>query len=488
MNSKRILIFIILLGFSLRLIRLGDRGIWYDDAFSFFLAERSLSEIIKGTAADTMPPLYYFLLHFWMGLGKGIFNLRFLSVIFSLLIVPLSYSIGRGLFGERAGLFSALLVAISPLHIYHAQELRMYGLLCLSQLLYLRFFIRCWREQPLSNPFSWAGLIISGTAAMYSHNLAILTLLAADLFALKDMSLLKRLLASQILILLLASPWLLILPGQILKVQQAFWTPRPGIVEVIQTILVFTTNLPLPPHFLPVALFGSMAFLGLCIYESFRSGPREEEILLSSFIFSPLVAMFVLSYIMRPVYLPRGAILSSVAYLVLLASTLARGKVRACFLISSAFLVLSVLPYHYSFSFFPRSPFEEVAAFLGENLHKGDVIIHDNKLSYFPCHYYDRSLAQYFIADPPGSPNDTLSEATMEAMGLFPATLEDITRGRRRIWFVAFQRAVDEARALGGELPNKAWLKSRFRLVDFKRFGDLNVYLYEAGRIPASSF
>jgi hypothetical protein len=190
---------------------------------------------------------------------------------------------------------------------------------------------------------------------------------------------------------------------------------------------------------------------------------------------------------MRPIYLPRAAILSSVAYYALLAGTLARGKFGACFLISSAVLALSVLPYHYSYSEFPRSPFEEVSAFLRENLQEGDVIIHDNKLSHFPCHYYDRSLAQHFIADPPGSPNDTLSEATMEAMGLFPATLEDVTRGKRRVWFVAFQRAIDEAKALGGELPNKAWLESRFRLMDLKRFGDLNVYLYDASRIPAAS-
>ncbi|MGB9799944.1 MAG: hypothetical protein ACPLUL_07620 [Thermanaerothrix sp.] len=51
---------VLLLGLVVRLYRLADRGIWYDDAFSILLSERPLNLIVQGTAADTMPPLYFF--------------------------------------------------------------------------------------------------------------------------------------------------------------------------------------------------------------------------------------------------------------------------------------------------------------------------------------------------------------------------------------------------------------------------------------------
>ena len=49
----------------------------------------------------------------------------------------------------------------------------------------------------------------------------------------------------------------------------------------------------------------------------------------------------------------------------------------------------------------------------------GDVIVHSNKLTFLPTHYYDRSLPQDFVADEPGSPSDTLAYPTQQALGLF---------------------------------------------------------------------
>jgi mannosyltransferase len=113
---------IILLGLVLRCIALQDRSIAYDDAFSIFLARQSLPNIISGTAADTMPPLYYFLLHGWMQAGgPGLVWLRLLSVLLNLGSLLFLYGLTTRLAGEKAGLWSAFLCAISPLQIYHAQ-------------------------------------------------------------------------------------------------------------------------------------------------------------------------------------------------------------------------------------------------------------------------------------------------------------------------------------------------------------------------------
>jgi hypothetical protein len=68
-----------------------------------------------------------------------------------------------------------------------------------------------------------------------------------------------------------------------------------------------------------------------------------------------------------------------------------------------------------------------------------DVIVHSNKLTFFPTHYYDRTLPQSFIADEPGSRSDTLAYPTQQALGLFATPdVETAVQGHERVWFVIF--------------------------------------------------
>ena len=69
------------LGLVLRLVGAGTRPIWYDDAFSVLLSRGNFASIVRGTAADTMPPLYYFLLHLWMTLTSSIAGWRLLGAL-----------------------------------------------------------------------------------------------------------------------------------------------------------------------------------------------------------------------------------------------------------------------------------------------------------------------------------------------------------------------------------------------------------------------
>ena len=144
-------------------------------------------------------------------------------------------------------------------------------------------------------------------------------------------------------------------------------------------------------------------------------------------------------------------------------------------------IVAASLVNHYSYAQFPRPPFDEAVAYLKENYQSGDAIVHDNKLTFFPCHYYDRELSQAFMADPPGSGSDTLALPTQEALGLLASrTMEDATADSQRVWFVIFQRAFAEYEGLGHpQPPNKAWLQERYRLVEMVSFNDLTIYLYE---------
>ena len=210
---------VLLLGLVLRLIGLDSRSLQYDDTFSIFLSARSLPEILSGTAADTMPPLYYFLLHYWMLLGQSAWFIRLLSVLLSLVAITLLYQLVACWFDRSAATWAAVLAAISPLLIYHGQDVRMYALLVVAQLGYLWFFTRIWFTEDERPPAwgNWAGLVLCGAAAMYSHNVAIFGLIVPDLFLLiqRRWKRLAHLIAAQLVIGLLALPWLLMIPGQV---------------------------------------------------------------------------------------------------------------------------------------------------------------------------------------------------------------------------------------------------------------------------------
>lgn len=487
MTSRRWLLLILFLAALLRCIGIATRSINYDDAFSFFLSQQSLGEIVRGTAADTMPPLYYFLLHFWMLASRELWWLRLLSVLLSLGMVLLAYAWVARLASSKAGLWAAVFTAVSPFQIYHSQDLRMYALLGLSQLAYFWFFIRIWQsETGKARRWDWIGLILCGTAAMYSHNLAIFGLVTADLFLLirREWKKLWALMAAQVIIGVLALPWLWMVPGQVEKIQRAFWTPRPGLADIIQAILVFNVHLPLEGAWMTAALALSILVFVLALFETWLARKKGAGTGLLVVVFLGLPALlFAVSYIIRPVFVPRGFILASLAYYGLIGAAAARrwqhgiGK-----LLAGAFILASVmsLPFFYRFESFPRSPFKAAAQALQAESQPGDVIVHDNKLSQFPMHYFAPNLPQKFIADEPGSFNDTYALASQQAMKIFPdPDLQTAVGGAESVYFVTFSVTIAEYEAMGaGQHPGLAWLEKTYQLAGKQTFGDLEIYHY----------
>ncbi len=486
-NARGQMILILALGLALRLYGLEARTLEYDDAFSLLLAGRSPGEIIAGTAADTMPPLYYFLLHAWMRIDDQIWFTRLLNIAIGLGVVTVLYMWMRALFGHRAALWAAFCAALSPLQIFHAQGMRMYLILALALLAYAWFFTRLWLASGNRRPWmDWAGLIIGGAAAMYSHNLAVFSLLAFNIFLVvkREWRFLGRLLLSQLLVAVLALPWLLLVPGQVAKVQRAFWTPRPGLLEIVQALISFHSNLPVPGWLLPVALGAGILIPALVSLSLIRAaGERGGLMLLGTLALAPPVILFALSYLMRPVFLPRPLLFSSLAYYGLVGLAIAAARSRAqAFVIAGLYAAaaLAPLPAQYSFAHFPRSPFGEAGNFLLQERVRspGMLVVHDNKLSHFPMLVRAPDLPQEFLADEAGSHNDTLALETQRALNLFPAVgLEQAVGPAEQVWFVVFDRAIQEYKASEtGQHPTLSWLEQNYSAGRSLLFNDLWVY------------
>jgi len=483
MNKKEQLFFIFafLLAIGLRLVGINSREIQYDDAFSIFLARQSLGNIIQGTAADTMPPLYYFLLHFWLGLSSELAVLRLLSVGLSLIGWVIAVDLCRRMFGVRAALVASLLLAFSPLQIYHSQDLRMYALLMVGQMAYYWFFYRIFEEKN-SRKLLWIGLIISGIIALYSHALAGFGLIWGNIYLLgkKRWNDHTQLIKAQLWIGLVYLPWAFFLPGQIAKVQRAFWTPRPGIVEILQSVILFHANLPLKGILLPIVAVVSAQLFFVILWELWKDRNNHSFIdLVGLLVIGFPLTLFILSYLMQPVFVTRVFILSNVIYCLAASRFIILKWKRGigAFLLGGYLLTALIsLPSFYTFNEFPRSPFRQAVYYLNLPQNSSLFVLHDNKLSYFPMRYYDEERGAAFLADEPGSTNDTLAMATQHAMGIYP--VKDFSKaieGKDSFFFVVFKKAIEEFEQTGQQHPVLEALSKNYLQTNLTLIGDLEI-------------
>jgi mannosyltransferase len=121
---------VLAIGFVLRFWTRSD--LWLDEALSVNIARLPLSDLHAALRHDGAPPLYYFLLHFWIqAFGIGDLATRSLSGLISLATLPLAWFAGRRLGGRRVAWFAVLVLAASPYAVLYATSTRMYALLML---------------------------------------------------------------------------------------------------------------------------------------------------------------------------------------------------------------------------------------------------------------------------------------------------------------------------------------------------------------------
>lgn len=111
-------------------------------------------------------PLYYFLLRLWVALtGHSEYALRYLSLLFGVLCVPLTGALGFRTVGRRAGTVAAALMALSPYMVWYGQEVKMYTLVPFLVLLALYGLERAMDQ----GGAWWAVQVAATTLLLYTH-------------------------------------------------------------------------------------------------------------------------------------------------------------------------------------------------------------------------------------------------------------------------------------------------------------------------------
>lgn len=308
---------ILLLAAGLRFHRIDAQSLWYDEGNSARIAERSIQLILEGAAGDIHPPLYYLVLSLWRGVfGASETALRGLSAVAGIGLVGLAWWLGRRLFGIRAGLAAAALLAVSPFAVYYSQEARMYALLAVWAALASAWIVSLALPGPStpstgsgtgSGQVRWPGAALyalATAAGLYTHY-AYPFVMIAQAFALAiawALSPAKRALIHQpramlawvlanVAAIALFAPWLPIAVRQIAgwSVAPQDYALGPAVLDALRWVAAGRT-LALPEAALPLIAFAALAAFGLA------AGPaegRRRALIPFVLLAAPFILLFV---------------------------------------------------------------------------------------------------------------------------------------------------------------------------------------------------
>ncbi len=93
-------------------------------------------------------------------------------------------------------------------------------------------------------------------------------------------------------------------------------------------------------------------------------------------------------------------------------------------------------------------------------------------------------MGQSYVADPPGSAEDTLGLSTQQVLRLLAQPdIQTASQGAERVWFVLFDESNREYVDAGYPAhPHLTWLLQHYTLMEVKTWGDVRVYLFS--RVP----
>ncbi len=317
---------------ALRTPELSSKGLWLDEAYSVLAARLPLMEMLEKLTREGTPPLYYLCLAPWVQLfGTGEAAARALSIVFSVGAIALTGLLSLRYFSLRVASVVTLMLAFTPMHVYYAQEARMYSLLALlgvalvfASLEYLTRRSRL--ALILTALFSLLMLLTHNVAAWFVIGVNVAFLSLCD-----DRKLRLRWLAAQSLLALCYLPWLITLEQaheqrDVLAWFLDYWEAKSLVGHFMTSIGTFALG-DFPPYLAiqsPLSIapfFRSGALLLMCFgLFSWRRSTSARFVAVTLFV--ALILSLGYSVLYQPVHIPGR---TDHAYLTLFVLLLALG-------------------------------------------------------------------------------------------------------------------------------------------------------------------
>jgi len=409
---------LLLAGLGVRLFGL-SAALWYDEAFSAWLAGLPMINLIEATLADVHPPGYYLLL--WainQIAGNSEPVLRLPSLLAGLGLIYVVYRLAKALeLPERTAWLAAIITAASPFQVYYSQDARSYALLTLCVAL-----AGLWLAE---HKFSRA--VLASVVALYLHNIAIIFVISLwGLAALRTIENADRGRQKW-----KWQPWLLTLlavPAGFISFYQAgnvaggYWVPpitSPGrLLAVLDDLLWFTPN---NPFVIATGLITAISLLAMLLELRRR---RPAVLNLAWMVLVPILLFTLASLLVQPVLISRIMAPAGPFFIIWLAATVGaptRLPAWSALAVPTAALILTGPLWGAG----GREPLDRDMISLYGQYQPGDAIYHANVGSYVVWDYYRPDIPQ-FVWPQNTSLSQTLTDPTRTAMGMNEINFEYI--------------------------------------------------------------
>lgn len=253
--------------------------IWFDESFTMGLARQSVPELIRITAMDVHPPLYYLLVKLFITLfGDSIFVFHLPSLLCYVGLLAVSALFFNRYFDKQLSLFITAGLCSVPGMLEHVLWIRMYSMamLLVASGYYVTYIIMKKSNGDISFRHlwkDWTGLALINVAAAYTHYFAGVAVVGSSLFLLFFLLLKKRHLRAFIpwgihcgIMLLLYLPWIPVLFQQMSAIDGNYWIQPVSEMELhTYPAILFFVNNDMMRHIL-IILFVTGCFLCLLHY------------------------------------------------------------------------------------------------------------------------------------------------------------------------------------------------------------------------------
>lgn len=457
-----------LAAFTLRAHGLAGQSLWLDEGASYAFALLPPGTLIARTFnSEPNPPLYYLLLHVWVGgAGTSEYALRYLSVLPGVLTVALTYRLGLALVGQPAAIAAALLTAVSPYLIWYAQQARMYALLgCLAAATLLAVHRAV--QRPTRGAWTAFGIVLLAT--LYTHFYGLFVLLVCGLYlvtALPDRAL-RRIWAASALAFTI--PILLYLPWLVAVLQHGDhggWRAPAGLAQIAAgSAVAFVHN-----GFLSgllgerlVAIEVLLAAAGIALTARWGRGIRAAGLLLTALVLPSFAVAAAARY--EPIFGTNYIIGQAPVFLLAVAAGLTLA-LRWLWLSIPGTLALagcSLFALHQGWQDprFANEDFRDAARYLSQAAAPGDVIVLAAEYARLPFDYYYHGPALHapFTGNPaqPG------------------AFLQPLAEQHRMLWLV-----LSHAEQVDPKGQIRAWLDGHYPLATEQFPKGIQIFGYRA--------
>jgi len=429
------LLIVTVIAFGLRIFMIGSQSLWIDEAAIYSQTRvDSILDVYTSVMNQEghIGPFYHILNYLFSRLfGYSEWALRMPSAIYGTISVILVYKIAELLINKNAALFSSILLAFSPVHIWYSQEARMYSLWVMLMLAVTLLFIKLLEKERLR---LWILFTILASLSIWTFLNSIFVFAAIGLYLVIFLKKYKKELCIYIVCMFVAVASYL--PGIITllaKTSASAATEAGGsrmtsVFDIIYTFYVFNVGTTFGPPLVTIRallrqlgplnaawriisqygilIIPSMLLYGsIFLYATYKTIAKRKDnnnAFILVILFVPLILIFgitILSSIWR--FNVRYVLCALPFYFVFIStvtdrmSTVKRWTILSCMIL---FPMLSLYN-HYFKPEYAKLDFRTVVKYLNETMKDSDnaIIVHESAARVLQ--YYDKTdtLIRYYI-------------------------------------------------------------------------------------------